>query len=96
MEAAAAQLEARGLPPPSGLEGPELPLCVRHLWDWWQELHLARGSSGFGPVPLSWSDIDAWARLTGARPSPPELRAIMALDRAIVSVLIEKKPPSPQ
>jgi hypothetical protein len=46
------------------------------------EMHTARRSNGFGPEPIAWIDLDAWARLTGCQPRPAELRAILAIDLA--------------
>ena len=40
--------------------------------------------------PLTFSEIEAWARLTGTRPSPHEIRLIKALDSAWLSVQAEK------
>ena len=36
---------------------------------------------GFGAEPIGFADIDAWSRLTGARPRPAEIRVLMAIDR---------------
>jgi hypothetical protein len=44
----------------------------------------ARGSTGFGPAPLSWADIEAWSRVTGTPVDPWEARAIRAIDDAII------------
>jgi len=34
--------------------------------EWFNELHAGR-QYGWGPQPLAWSEIDAWARLTRRR-----------------------------
>lgn len=60
------------LPPP--------PPATEHLWQWWQELHAARGHNGWSWSRLGWSDIDAWARLTGAMPRASEIRVVMQID----------------
>jgi hypothetical protein len=39
-----------------------------------------RGSSGFGPLPIGWDEIDAFCRLTGTRLAPWEVEFIEALD----------------
>jgi len=49
-------------------------------------LHRCRRSNGFGPEPLGWSDIDAWARLTGSLPRPGEIGALLRLDRVWLDV----------
>lgn len=64
-----------------GLEGPELPLEARHIWDWYSEVELGRGSNGFGPNPLSFTEIRSWAQLTGRTLRASETRAIVLLDQ---------------
>lgn len=54
-------------------------------WSAFIDLHRCRGSSGFGPAALSYRDIDAWMRVTGERPLPWEVAAIVALDRAYLA-----------
>jgi hypothetical protein len=41
-----------------------------------------RQSSGFGPMKLSWSEIDAFNRLSGLVLRPWEIEVIEALDGA--------------
>lgn len=63
------------------LDGPELPLDVAHIWRWFVEIAAGRGSNGWGPNPISYLDIDAWARLTGTIMRPTEVRAIVLVDQ---------------
>lgn len=63
-------------------DGPALPDEAAYLWGWYCELAAARNSNGFGPVPLSFAEIDAWARLNARVLHPFELRALRALDAA--------------
>jgi len=67
--------------PRDGLDGPELPELFADLWVGFTELDRARGQSGFGPEPLAYSDIEAWARLTDRRLSPQDVALIVELDR---------------
>ena len=62
-------------------EGPECPHQAAHVWGWWQELHKGR-QGGFGPLPLSWEGIKAWADLHGLTPTALELRWLRAVDDA--------------
>lgn len=63
------------------LAGPaRLPAGTEYLWAWFRELNAARGSSGFGPNPLAYTEIAAWARLTGRAPAVWEVRWLIALD----------------
>jgi hypothetical protein len=40
------------------------------------------GSNGFSRNPISFCEIEAWARLTGAAPEPWEIELITAMDSA--------------
>lgn len=42
-------------------------------------------AGGMGPVPLSWQEIEAWRRCTGARLSRWELRLIRSLSVAYIA-----------
>jgi hypothetical protein len=56
-----------------------------HLWEWFCELCSARGSNGFGPNPLAYSEIAAWAALTGANPDPFDVAVLKRLDSAFLA-----------
>ncbi len=57
---------------------------MRHLWDWIWELDRTRTWNFSGqPEPLSYQEVEAWARLTGRHPLPHEVEALILLDRAI-------------
>lgn len=60
---------------------PPCPEALAHVMAWFLDLHQARGSSGFGPVPISYEAIDAWNRLTGAAARPWEVALIRRLDQ---------------
>ena len=47
---------------------------------WFFELNSARGSTGFGLAPISYTELQAWAQLTSAPIEPEEIRIIKALD----------------
>ena len=63
------------------LDGPLLPDDVTHVWMWFNDLSAARGSNGWGPNAISYQDIAAWIALTGTITRPPEIAAILMLDR---------------
>jgi len=69
---------------PGDLEDEELPLCIEHVWNWFMQLHNARGSSGFGPSPILYSEIESWIKLTGASPTRWEIEAIKSLDASFM------------
>lgn len=95
LESAAAQRAKRGKPPPPELDGPDLPPAGEHVWGWFSELSSARGSTGFGPAPITYADIVAWARLMAVRPLPWEVRAIKALDSEFIIAASQDKPQQP-
>lgn len=62
------------------LEGPgPFPAGLEYLWRWARELHPARGFGAHGPNPVTWPDLDAWARRTGRDPDPDEARALLEI-----------------
>lgn len=60
---------------------PEVPVFVSYLWRWFQELHAARQSSGFGVSVITYRDIEAWSNVTGVRLCPWEIDVIKAIDQ---------------
>jgi hypothetical protein len=77
---------------PVDLDGPELPGDGSHIWYWFMDLSAGRGSNGFGPNPISWLDLLAWATLTGQIARPAEIEAIMALDRVWLAAQAKNVP----
>jgi len=69
------------------LDGPEPHPAARYIMDWWRELHRARAAGAGGPAPIGFVDIDAWARLTGRRPTALEIAGIRAMDDAFLSAV---------
>lgn len=69
---------------------PKLPHEMRYLWRTFVSLHRARGSNGWGPSPITWSDLDAYCRLTGVALDPWEVEAIRALDEAFMESAAEQ------
>jgi hypothetical protein len=57
---------------------------------WFWTLDSGR-SHGFGPNPISFHDIEAWMRLTGAAPDHWEIHALKAMDLAYLGELANKK-----
>ena len=68
-----------------------------YLWFYFQELSGGRINSGFGPTALSWSDMEAWARLTSTLLTPYEILTLRSMDTAFLSPNAEqpKKPTRP-
>lgn len=71
-------------------KGPTLHPSAVHVWNLFAQVSAARTGSGFGPNPLTYSEIDAFSRLTGWTLDPWEVDAIRALDDAYITAVSEK------
>ncbi|WP_457587400.1 phage tail assembly chaperone [Ensifer canadensis] len=65
---------------------PEQPAEAGHIWDWFVELHNGR-QSGFAANPISFSEIVAFCRLTGAVITPWELSVIRRMDQVVLAII---------
>lgn len=76
------------------LIGPACPPAAEYVWAWFRELDAARSSSGFGTNPLSFSELEAFARVHGIQMSGFEAEWLRALDAAALASAAEaqKKP----
>lgn len=62
---------------------------VAHLWSWFHQLHNTRGG-GFGPAPITFQEVFAWASLLQIEPTPWEIEQLMMLDRIWFKVQAER------
>ena len=72
------------------LSGYPLPEAGAYLWDWFRRFSRHRSSNGMGPSRASWSDIDAWLRVTGLKLMDWELDVIELLDALWYTVMSAK------
>lgn len=79
---------------PPELDPPECPHELLHLWEWFADLSGARPHTGFGPGPLPFSEIQAWANLTGHRPTPWEVGVLKRLDGVYLEVTAKFSTPA--
>ena len=75
-------LRDRLAPDDERLNAPELPEAGEFVWQWFWEIDAARSNNGYTFQPLSFREIEAWARLTGITLIPDEVRILRAMDRA--------------
>ena len=69
----------------------DIPEPVEHLWDWFWELDSVRGSNGFGPNPLTYSEIRAWSQLTETEITPWEVSVLKKMDVIRISTTMSKR-----
>lgn len=80
-----------GVLPAELAEEEEFPEDLKYLWNWFQELNRARGSNGFGLSPISYSELDAWSRLTGRALEAWEVICIKDIDLAYLSAMVDRR-----
>jgi len=67
------------------VEEPTLPAGCSSLWRNFMALHRTRGSNGFGPARISFTDMDAYQRLRRMTLDPWEIEAIGRADSAYMA-----------
>ncbi|MCM2440709.1 hypothetical protein HGO34_13390 [Agrobacterium vitis] len=61
---------------------PRLPVGSEILWSWFQDLNQTRSFGFSAPNAITYGEIDAYARLTGAPIAPRHVAALLAMDAA--------------
>lgn len=61
------------------------------MWGWWLELHRTRDTA-MRVGPILYREIEAWSRMTGARATPGEVEAIVAIDKAFLDWQRDQEP----
>lgn len=83
--------EKTGRMPERLANAPALPAGLEYLWNDFTELHVSRGSTGFGAARITYQDLDSWQRVTGARLECWEIDAIRRADNAYLASLPKGK-----
>jgi hypothetical protein len=65
------------------IEGKDFPVDLEYLYSWSMQLVGRSGVSQAGLAPLSHSEIRSWSEMTGWRPDPQEVEALILLDSII-------------
>lgn len=81
--------ERSGQMPKHLAERPDLPDVLEPLWADFLDLHVSRGVGMGGPLPISFTDIDAWQRVTGNRLEGWQLAMIRRADAAYLATRSE-------
>jgi hypothetical protein len=66
---------------------PEFPMPLMYLWSAYNRIRRRKGGNGFGAVPIEWSDIDAFNRLSGMALVPWEVAMLERLDDAFLMAM---------
>ena len=86
--------KATGKTPPE-LIAPPFPEHLEYVWRWFLSLHNKRGSTGFGPAPIGWTDTQSFFAMRRESPSQFDIELLEALDRIALEDR-KKKPDEPK
>lgn len=75
---------------PGNEDGPEVPMAGRRVWSVFLDLSATRGSTGFGPAPITFGEIEAWSRLNREPIRPFELTMLRAMDAAFLKAAADR------
>lgn len=67
------------------LEHPEIPVIAEDVWDIFWRMNPRRGNNGFGLMPISYTELEAWARLRNVEFTDWDLDAFDKMDTAFLS-----------
>ena len=76
------------------LKAPVYPDELSYLHGWAFELHIARRFGQFGPEPVTYSDLQAWATLTDRHPDPSEVSALLLVTGVMAHPVKPKEKPA--
>ena len=71
------------------IEEPDVPAAGEYLWGLFWDMSLGRGNGGWGPEPLSWADMAAYAGLNGITFNPWESKALRRMDLAFLGAVAD-------
>lgn len=83
--------EKTGVTPKALRDAPQLPEGCEELWRVFGELHACRTSNGWGPNRITYTDVDAFQRVSGITLKGWELDAIRRADRAYLAELASRQ-----
>lgn len=84
--------ERTGQTPQVLLDAPHCPAGCEELWRIFGELHSCRGTTGFGPMRITYTDLDAFQRVSGTTLQPWERDAIRKADNAYLADYAARQP----
>ena len=72
---------------------PRIPAGGELLWCWFRDLHATRQVGYSGPMPISFGEIEAYARLNRLPMEPRHVAILRAMDRSFLEAIDETAPP---
>lgn len=84
------QLESKGVVMVTIPAGGEL------LWKWFMALHKTRQAGMAGPQPISFTEMQSYARLTNQQIEPRHVAILIAMDQAYLETVYKKQPQAPE
>jgi len=69
---------------------PRLPAGGELLWDWFLDIHRSRSVHAGGLNPITYGEIEAYARLYRWEMRPYHIEVLFALDRAFLDTVQEQ------
>lgn len=69
------------------------PVQGVYLWTAYLDMAATRGSTGFGPAPITRHDIHAWEEDSFVSLDPWERRTVLAIDRAYLEISAKRAKP---
>ena len=81
--------EFTGQTPPELADEKALPVLAMDWWEMWIEMDKGRQVT-MNIQPISWVDMEAWARLSGRILTTLDVSALRAIDAAYVQVMSTK------
>jgi len=82
-------MKQSGVCPPQ-LDIPPFPYEAEHIWEWWLQLQQTR-AVGMAANHITYTEVENWAKRLKINPTPFEVRCIMAIDSAYLSVQNEQQ-----
>lgn len=74
------------------LLGPPMPPGAEVGWELFWALHETRGMAMTGLLPITYSEMDAFQRLTQRRMTPLEVALVREADRALAAEIRDRQP----
>jgi hypothetical protein len=72
---------------PEGLESPDFPMVISHVWSAFIALSKTRSMGFSGPNPITYEQILAWKKLTSTPLDAREVETVMSLDTIYMRVI---------